>query len=956
MPMHVRRPLQLLPLFGLAVLPHAAQAQTGRLVEGAAPRRAPARADGPRVDVRSERTVVAPVAVRGTPGSLEVVGVPVPAVFDTAAVVRYRVSAEGRARVVGSLSGMLTAGPSRRASIFFTVSAPTTAGAGRVHVATAEFDAPGATTIAVPVEMLVAPTHRVEVAVLDQMVGARAGSVVPVRVRAVNFGNQPDTVRLAVTPPHGWRVTSSDGDATIAVPVRGARETVLRVWVPPTHPAGLALVRVVATLQGAPIASTVVQVQVGGERGGAMDGPGLNLSSISVAAPGAPVVTGFAATLQGAITPTATISGRAAWMGAAASSGAAQAGFARAGVSSAPPTLDLTTPSLRLGLGLTGRPLSDLAGLSVLGTGASVELARGPWRTTLLGLRPYAYGFVSDSASRGLLVGGRVERQVGASAFSVTASRLDEPSSGRSLDALSGGYSLRNASLGDFTSELGFRRAGDDVAGMGWATELRRQTERSAISVRLLHAPGGSRAYARASDEINAAVSQRLTRVLGLSGSYWRTGDEALGASHMRSEGWSVGPGATLLGGLATLSLEARGLSYSAVGTTGGFGNAERQGTFNLDVRRGAFYLSGTALVAQVARSTSLAGTALPDVTGTRIEERLAAGAAFGGANFEASATDQRFAGQVSAIPQQQTFTVRADRVPLPLPFGAAPLLLGGDLQHVRAPIMRSAGAQTTMRVSATMRLPAGLGVTLGAERNPYLLASAGNAGGGWITTLRLERLTLLPRLRNGSSGRVYRDADGNGRRGRAEAGVGGVVVRCGTVTSVTDGQGRYNCASGSSAEIDPRSLPIGWLAPALRGGRVTTGDIGLMSVSAVRVELVLDGMDSTRVSAAELAQVQVIARDSLGQPWMARGAAPGVAMFDALPPGRYVVEVDASGVAEPLRLVTADPTIVIGDDRKAPPLRLVLRGRATRVRVIQPGNPVTAPAVDSTAVAPRRI
>ena len=231
------------------------------------------REDAPRVDVRAERTVVASVAVRGAPGSLEVVGVPVPAAFDAAAVVRYRVSAEGRARVVGNTSGMLTAGPARRASIFFTVSAPTTAGAGRVHVATAEFDAPGATTIAVPVEMLVAPTHRVEVAVLDQMVGARAGGVVPIRVRAVNFGNQPDTVRLAVTPPQGWRVTSSTGDAAIAVPVRGARETVLRVWVPPSHPAGLALVRIVATLQGAPVASTDVQVQVGGERGGASTGP-----------------------------------------------------------------------------------------------------------------------------------------------------------------------------------------------------------------------------------------------------------------------------------------------------------------------------------------------------------------------------------------------------------------------------------------------------------------------------------------------------------------------------------------------------------------------------------------------------------------------------------------------------------------------------------------------------------
>ena len=111
-------------------------------------------------------------------------------------------------------------------------------------------------------------------------------------------------------------------------------------------------------------------------------------------------------------------------------------------------------------------------------------------------------------------------------------------------------------------------------------------------------------------------------------------------------------------------------------------------------------------------------------------------------------------------------------------------------------------------------------------------------------------------------------------------------------------------------------------------------------------MELVLEGMDGTRVRPAELAQVQVVARDSLGQPWVARSAAPGVAVFDALPPGRYVVEVDASGVAEPVRLVTADPTIVIGEERTLAPLRLVLRGRATRVRVIEHGNATAGPTV----------
>jgi hypothetical protein len=56
-------------------------------------------------------------------------------------------------------------------------------------------------------------------------------------------------------------------------------------------------------------------------------------------------------------------------------------------------------------------------------------------------------------------------------------------------------------------------------------------------------------------------------------------------------------------------------------------------------------------------------------------------------------------------------------------------------------------------------------------------------------------------------------------------------------------------------------------------------------------------------------------------------------------------VGVDASAIAEPLRLMTADPVLVIADGPPAAPLRLALRGRATKVRVIQhAAAPAAAP------------
>jgi hypothetical protein len=249
-------------------------------------------------------------------------------------------------------------------------------------------------------------------------------------------------------------------------------------------------------------------------------------------------------------------------------------------------------------------------------------------------MRPFTFGGPADSP-RGLMVGGRVERQAGDATLSVTASRLDEPTFGRRLDAVGTGLTLRNGLVGDLTSEVGYRRS-RTAQGLGWATELRRQGDAGALSLRLAHAPGGSLAYARAADELNAAASRRLTRALSVNGAYWRTADQGLGVGRMRSEGWSVGPGATLFGGLATLSLEARGNGFEAKSAAGGFGNAERQGVAGLDVRRGRFHMSGGATLANARRTTIVTGDTLPTLTGTRSEQRLFAGADLAGGSIEA--------------------------------------------------------------------------------------------------------------------------------------------------------------------------------------------------------------------------------------------------------------------------------------------------------------------------------
>jgi hypothetical protein len=48
------------------------------------------------------------------------------------------------------------------------------------------------------------------------------------------------------------------------------------------------------------------------------------------------------------------------------------------------------------------------------------------------------------------------------------------------------------------------------------------------------------------------------------------------------------------------------------------------------------------------------------------------------------------------------------------------------------------------------------------------------------------------------------------------------------------------------------------------------------------------------------------VARDTANQPWLARDLGSGEFVFDALPPGRYTVDVDVSGIEEPLKMRSA--------------------------------------------------
>ena len=902
-------------------------------------RRTPARTDDPtgsRRDVAEPtRVTLTPVTVSGKPGSLEVVGVPIPLEFKSTDTLRYQIIPDAGVRLVGRTQGTFVVRAPRPSSLMITVSAPTSAAAGRRRVAVALFEGQaGATPLEVPIEMTVIPIRRVEVTVIDQLIGARRGDVATIRYRAVNFGNVADSVTVTGELPTGWRVANA-GEQSLRLPVRVARDGSLRIWIPPQAAPGTSMIRIVASSQGAIVAAVDARVEVENPNAiSAQQGPRLTLGSAFSGLSDGATSSAYIASLEGQLSDSVTISGRAAWRpGMSATSAGTDLALIRLGVPVVPPSIAISSPAFRLGLGLTGGALSDLTGSYLSGTGVSAGSRLGEWKLSGIVARPYSYGARSlDSSAAGAFANGRVERALGSGEISVTATHLSDPSVARQLDAASVGASFNATALGDLTSELGYRRY-ESGEGLGWSAELRRQTENGSLSFRTVHAPGGAQAYARATDDLSAAASRRFADWFSLNGAYWKSGDASSVFGSSGGSGWNAGPTFSSRALGANLSLQARGSSIDVTGQTGSFGNSETQGTALLDVHHGAFFANAAGSVGRISRTLSAAESDLPALTGTSTDIRGSLGTLFSTGTVQVDASTQGYGGSADIIPRRNTIGARAEHIAIPIGYrmrvyaGAAVERLG---------FSAGGGSPVSSRFSLNVPLGFGFDVTASAERNPFLSSLLSGSRGGWMTAIRIDHSQYLPRLVSpGVTHRVYRDINGNGIRDRGEVGFAGLVVRCGSRSVATDRDGRFKCDATEMAYVDPRSLPAGWIAPGIRRERTATGDIGLVAVTAVRLHIDLVDVDTLRVRRSELEKLVVIARDTANQPWLARDLGNGEVVFDALPPGRYTVDVDASAIEEPLKM-RGRPDFIVGEGALAE-LRVVLTGRTVKVRMLPP-------------------
>jgi hypothetical protein len=295
----------------------------------------------------------------------------------------------------------------------------------------------------------------------------------------------------------------------------------------------------------------------------------------------------------------------------------------------------------------------------------------------------------------------------------------------------------------------------------------------------------------------------------------------------------------------------------------------------------------------------------------------------------------------VGGLPERAEVSLRLDRLALGSR-GAFHLQANAEIRKSFLTGLGPVGLAASTGIEAT--LPYGLTIAWAAERNPFFLAIAGN--GAWVHAVRIERRTVLPSFRrSGQRGIVYRDLNGNGRREAGESGVPGALVMQQGVQAVTapDGVFRLDAdASGGEAALDPMSLNAGWIA-GRRSDVAGRLELAVVPVAPIVVMLSVADPQGIGVGTDTLGPAAVLARHESGRLWVARRSGADSATFDALPPGRYDLQLDLTEVGVPLTVVGSLPSFVVGAVPPEP-IHVVLAPRQVHVRQLDSPPPMNPP------------
>ena len=880
----------------------SAQQSSGRvdrIVAVSAPTFAP---DGKGVEM-----TLPPVVTAGEPRTYQVVSIPVPEALANAPEVHVEIIPRGDFVVLGPRSRTLAAQKGGRLAV--TLGIPAAAEAGRLKAAEVRFSASGFGTVVIPVDIDVTLVRSITLRQSTAVLHGQAGSDVLFPLEIVNRGNARETVDATLALPTGWARRDIRQNAILVMPGQTVKRRV-RVAIPALSSTGTSYVRIDLRDGDQLIASQDVRVEVLNAYSiGRGAGPQI-VSAISHATDvnGAPNSI-FTLTAQGALFDSVRVNAQMSH--STSVPGSASNAFARLGTFQSAPSLVLSAPSARLSLGNTGASFTELTGLFPYGQGVLFEAQKPAW--TLTGLGALSMSSV-EGGPRKPMIGLKGEREVGGIRLTSSVSHLaDAGLSPRQLDAIGIGTAIPSFFGSTFRAEVAERRFMGG-SGLGWSSGLVRTGAESNEELRFSHAPGGSDAFARATDEIVANVSERVSSRANISGSFWRTSDATSVFSSLSSRGYSLRPQYALTG-TTTVAVEMRSYLFDAYSRQnsfnpgGGFGSREDQLGISMSESIRQFHLSSAAYLGSTTRSVSLIGqSTLSDRTPRNYWSTNAGWTGASGA-IEMQSRIEQTRDRSGLVNQQSMFGIRADQVVLPMRGG---IRAEGELQHVSG-----FGNQVSSILRAGLMVPLinGFSLKVEAERNTVFHALNGRAP--WIFGARFEHSISLPMIRTpGSSGYVYQDRNGNQRRDAGEPGVPGAIVRRGSETAVTDAEGKYRLGGDERqlVTVDDPSLPEGW-----SGVGASRADLAVTLSSSAEVELVVAARSGISEVQVDLSKAHVIARDASGREWAARMTGPTTATFDALPVGTYTLDFDLSELTEPLVPRKPVPVMIVtGKDFKS--------------------------------------
>lgn len=888
------------PFFGVA------QAQTG----GSQPPTARPVSLATRAEDDSARDTEVPlpsVTASGAPRSFQVVSIPVPDAFSQVMKLEVEIVPRGDFVVLGPRTRSLPSSNRRRVGV--TIGIPAAALAGRLLAAEARFFSPASRTLVVPIEIDVSLVRQVLLRPASRPINGQAGSDVIIAFEIVNSGNARETVNPELSLPSGWASRDVHPGAIVIQPGETMKRRV-RLKIPPLSNTGSSFVRVDLRSGQETLGSETMTVEVFNSSSiGRQSGPlitsgishsrdenGRNNRLLTLAATGA---------LYDSVRIDARMSHGSALGGAASNA------FARLGAFQSSASVLFSAPSGQLGLGNTGTSFSDLTGLYPYGQGALLNLKNPRWGLTALGAMSMA---TAGATERKPLVGVRGERRFGEALLSSSISHLaDAGPSPRRLDSFGVGAAVPAIFGSTFKAEIAERRF-QGGSGFGWSSELVRIAAESNEQLRVTHAPGGSDAFARATNELVANVSEKLTSRVTVSASAWRTTDATSVFSGLESNGYSLRPQYAIRPG-TTVAIEMRSYQFDATSRPtassagGGFGNREQQLGISLSTYLRQYYLNSSAYLGNVTRTVSPLGqSTLTDRTPRNYWTTSAGWSGVAGV-VEVQSRIEQTRDRGGFVNQQSMVGLRGEQVVLPWLGGVR---AEGELQRVHG---FGSEKSAIMRAGVAIPILNGFAFRIGAERNSIFHSLSGKVP--WIIGARFEHALTVPMLRTpGTSGYVYQDVNGNQRRDEAEPGVAGAIVRRGSETAVADESGKYRVAGDARQPVmvDEASLPDGWTAAGAR-----QGDLGVSLTTSAEVELVVAPRSGISAVQVDLSKAHVLARDSTGREWAAIMTGPTTATFQSLPVGTYTLQFDLSELSEPLVPRAPVATLIVtGKDSKS--------------------------------------